>query len=378
MNNETRTFNLVLSGGGIKGIAYTGALDVMEAEGIRWGNIAGVSAGAIVGSYAAAGYNAKELRQMLDEFDFSKIEVSKVQKKVPAVSRYLDYRKSYRGQAPNEERVMEMFLNSPLLSNTRETDNSQYEFSGSRGSLFKNIITLSKEGCLCDGDYLEEWVYKSLLKKGIKTFGDLKGGLKDCKNPSGYKIRMTAVDATRAKVVTLPDDISFYGINPDKLEVSRAVRMSTCVPFAFKPVEIRKHEGNKIKTYQLIDGGVLDNFPLWLHDYTDLKNIMGFRLVGDDKSKLLSIDTSLNVLKALISAVHDTGLEKNIPNLKYLGDIYTGNISFLDFCLDEHEKRYLYNAGRNTAVKLLDQFKNIKTYKKKSFFSFLKELGSKL
>jgi len=49
------------------------------------------------------------------------------------------------------------------------------EFTGYRRNLLKNIVTYSKEGCLFDGDYLEEWVYKTLKRKGIKTFADLRG-----------------------------------------------------------------------------------------------------------------------------------------------------------------------------------------------------------
>ena len=45
-----------------------------------------------------------------------------------------------------------------------------------RANLMKTIITYYKNGYLFDGDYLEEWVYNVLLKRGIKTFGDLRYG----------------------------------------------------------------------------------------------------------------------------------------------------------------------------------------------------------
>jgi len=32
---------------------------------------------------------------------------------------------------------------------------------------------------------------------------------------------MTAVDANRGRIVVLPDDISYYGIDPDRLEVAK-------------------------------------------------------------------------------------------------------------------------------------------------------------
>ena len=45
----------VLEGGGVRGIAPVGALFGFEQRGIGWQRIAGVSAGAIVGSLVAAG-----------------------------------------------------------------------------------------------------------------------------------------------------------------------------------------------------------------------------------------------------------------------------------------------------------------------------------
>jgi len=52
-----RILNLVLGGGGIKGIAYVGVFTEAEKRGYKWANIAGVSAGALAGSYLAAGYS---------------------------------------------------------------------------------------------------------------------------------------------------------------------------------------------------------------------------------------------------------------------------------------------------------------------------------
>lgn len=377
MHKDIKMMNLALSGGGIKGIAYAGVLDVAEREGIKWGNIAGVSAGALVGAYSSAGFSARELKGMLDDFDFSKIEIGKIEKKVAAVSHYSEFLQSYRGQVRDEDTIMEIFLRSPVFSSSRGTNSAAAEVCGLRGGFFENIITLSKEGCLCDGDYLEEWVYKMLAKKGVKTFADLRGGIADRKNPRGYKVRMTAVDSIRAKVVVLPDDIGFYGIDPDKLEVCRAVRMSTCVPFAFKPVEIKKTEHTGTKTYYIVDGGVLDNFPSWLLDCKDINKIAGFRLVGNEKKKIISMDTPLNIMKALINHVHDSGVEKELPKLKYMGDINTADVSFLDFNLDQEDKLYLYNSGVKTASKLLKGLNKGYQDSKHSLLSIWNEIKNK-
>ncbi|MCX7920405.1 MAG: patatin-like phospholipase family protein [Clostridia bacterium] len=343
--------NLILSGGGIKGVAFVGALEVAEARGYRWANIGGVSAGALMASLIGAGYSAHELRRELEEFDFKNLKFEEIEKRVPVVAQYTRYSsevRNYRG------REIEAFFTMHIPQNRGNIEHDVQDFSGYRGSILKNIITYCKEGSLFDGDCLEEWVSKLLLKKGIRTFADLRGGLVDRVNPRGYKVRMTAVDANRGKVIVLPDEAAFYDIEPDSLEVAKAVRMSTCVPFAFKSVELTKKVDGKTKKYHIVDGGVLDNFPTWLLDASVGVPIVGFRLDGADQNKLLSMGTPLGTLKALISAVHDIGLPKYTYKGGYIVNISTSKVSFLDFDLDEQEKEYLYSEGKKSAELLFN------------------------
>ncbi|KAK3702887.1 hypothetical protein QZH41_014164 [Actinostola sp. cb2023] len=68
--------NLVLEGGGNKGMAYVGALQVLESAGVikKIKRIAGASAGAITATLIAIGYNSQELKDFLDQ-DLRKILV---------------------------------------------------------------------------------------------------------------------------------------------------------------------------------------------------------------------------------------------------------------------------------------------------------------
>lgn len=64
----------VFSGGGIKGLAFAGALTATEEAGYsEWHELAGTSAGAITAMALAAGYDAKLLADTLDAFDFGLI-----------------------------------------------------------------------------------------------------------------------------------------------------------------------------------------------------------------------------------------------------------------------------------------------------------------
>lgn len=60
---------LVLSGGGARGYAHIGALQVLEEAGVRVDYIGGTSMGSIVGGLYAAGYSADQLERMLRETD---------------------------------------------------------------------------------------------------------------------------------------------------------------------------------------------------------------------------------------------------------------------------------------------------------------------
>lgn len=353
MAQNRRIANLVMSGGGIKGIAFTGALEVARNHGFTWGNIAGVSAGALAGSFANAGYSVEELHRIIDEFDFSSIDQKSIPQKVPAVQRYLAFEKEY---GTLRSRNLQFFLTDVAVESDKRKEEEQ-EFSGYRSNLLKNIITLSNEGSLFDGDRLEEWVYGVLLRRGIRTFADFRGGIVDRVNPRGYRVRMTAVDANRGRIIVLPDDMAYYGYDPDRMEVARAVRMSTSVPFAFKPVTIRKQEGEKVKTCHIVDGGVFDGFPTWLIDRTNGVPCIGMMMTDREKHKLLNMGTPLSIVKALISAVHDIGVPKDSYPVANIIRIDTSKVDFLDFQLNSYEKGYLYNQGKYAAIAFFSHYR---------------------
>lgn len=54
------TYGLVLSGGGVRGVAHIGVIKALEEHGMRPGYISGASSGAIVGAFYAAGHGWEE------------------------------------------------------------------------------------------------------------------------------------------------------------------------------------------------------------------------------------------------------------------------------------------------------------------------------
>jgi NTE family protein len=64
---------LALGGGGVRGFAHLGVIHVLQKSGFQIQAIAGTSAGAIIGSLFAAGYNSQEIQYELESIESSKI-----------------------------------------------------------------------------------------------------------------------------------------------------------------------------------------------------------------------------------------------------------------------------------------------------------------
>ena len=73
-NEEAARADGVFEGGGVKGIAFAGAIQAAEEQGgVReWVNVAGTSAGAIVACLLVAGYDAAGLRKILGSAQYAK------------------------------------------------------------------------------------------------------------------------------------------------------------------------------------------------------------------------------------------------------------------------------------------------------------------
>lgn len=169
----------VFEGGGVKGIAFIGALQVMEDQGYKWEKLAGTSAGSIVAALLSAGYSSRELKPIFEELDYLHFLERKGMGQLPVI-----------------------------------------------GPLFELIV---REGVF-RADRIEIFLEELLNRKGIRTFGDLPPG----------KLRIVASDVTAGKMLVLPDDLVQYDLNPDGFPIARAVRMSSSIPFFFQPVVMKK------------------------------------------------------------------------------------------------------------------------------------------
>src|SRR6187455_933366 len=64
---------LVLSGGGAKGFAHIGVLNVLEEAGVKIDYIGGTSMGAVIGGLYAIGYSATQIDSIFYNTDFDEL-----------------------------------------------------------------------------------------------------------------------------------------------------------------------------------------------------------------------------------------------------------------------------------------------------------------
>src|SRR5262245_49122557 len=70
MSDERHLMDLVSEGGGVKGSGLGGAFEALDKHGYRPNNVAGTSAGAITAALVAAGYTARELKEIVFNMPF--------------------------------------------------------------------------------------------------------------------------------------------------------------------------------------------------------------------------------------------------------------------------------------------------------------------
>ncbi|MEW9094186.1 MAG: patatin-like phospholipase family protein [Clostridiaceae bacterium] len=313
MNKRNKLADAVFEGGGVKGIAFCGALKVMEDSGYNWRNIAGTSAGSIVAALLAVGYTADDIKVLMEELDYRKI----MDRRLGPAMNLAFYKGLYKGDYIREWLEEKLYL-------------KMKDKLGERKSVkFKDLLINGEEGIL----------------------------LKNPKYKRKYKLHIIATDLTRGRILILPEDIEYYGIDPNELDVSLAVRMSISIPMYFEPVTLKDYRGK----YYIVDGGVMSNFPVWLFDTEGDPEwpTIGFRLLDFEKAgKNHKITNIFNYFSALVETVlkNDINLEvTRMDNLRTI-DINSLGVKATDFKISDEEIQELYLSGENCAVEFLNSW----------------------
>ncbi|HWQ79670.1 MAG TPA: patatin-like phospholipase family protein [Anaerovoracaceae bacterium] len=288
----------IFAGGGVRGIAFAGAVSCLEDRGYEFQRLAGTSAGAIMAALLAAGYTGAEMSMMMDT-DFSLFLDKNALQSVPVVG-------------------------IPLA-------------------------LLEKKG-LYRGDYIKEWVGGLLAAKGKTKFGDLMF-------EGESRLKIIASDITKRKILILPDDLPQYGIDPMEFELAEAVRMSTAIPLFYEPVVIKY---NRCESY-IVDGGVLSSFPVWIFDAegTPRWPTFGFKLVDSSESncshgKKDLLSYIFDIFDAMIN-VDQTAFMRDKDSVRTIS-IPTLGIRTTDFDISPMDAFRLFRSGYESTSRFLKQW----------------------
>jgi NTE family protein len=218
----------VFEGGGVKGIAFLGALGIMERL-WSWENVAGTSAGAIVAAFTAVGMSSQEVARVLDRVQLQELM-----------------------DVNWEDKIDRLFSSVSILSGMPGV-----------GVLRKHAFSILKDFGIYEGNRFIDLINENLPADTL-TFGNLLYDAKAAKDsPYRYKLRVVASDVTANRMLILPQDIRYFGIDPDTLSIAEALRMSMSIPIFFEPWKLKDRKG---RTHYIVDGGILSNYPIWMFD----------------------------------------------------------------------------------------------------------------
>jgi NTE family protein len=256
--------NIVLKGGGIKGLAYTSAILEAQRQGLidprHIKRVGGASAGAIAALFLALGYSPEEMQQKMDEMSFETM---------------LDTEHS-------------AFKNFILEGHWNFTNFLQLLIAHSWSA-----SGVCAQLGICQGEVLRLWLnlqikerISQLLNRSLETteYNDFTfKELHDFTLPNDKK-PFKALAVVGTNITTGRSEIYSYEKTPH-LCVADAVRISAGFPIAFVPhykYEKRNGVRTKVSDHLCVDGGMLDNFPIKIFDNGDYNpKTLGFGLVSE-------------------------------------------------------------------------------------------------
>jgi len=308
----TQCCDLVLEGGGVKGIALVGAISVLEEAGYRFNRVAGTSAGAIVGALVAAGLNSADLAELMRSIDYRKFQDDWWLTRVPG------------GKA----------------------------------------ISLLTTWGIYRGDYLHQWLSDVLAERGVVTFNDLPhcDDSHDLDDDHRFRLVTMASDLSHGRLARLPWDYRpRYGLDPGRQTIADAVRASMSIPFFYRPVRLTDRDG---QVSVLVDGGVLSNFPIDVFDRrqdTPRWPTFGLKLSALPGSQTVrfQVRDAISLTRALIGTMISAHDQMHIDDPSVVARtifIDTFDVNATDFDLNQQTANRLYESGRVAAEKFLSRW----------------------
>lgn len=280
-------YDAVFEGGGAKGIAFLGSLEIFTQAGHSFRRLIGTSAGAITASLVAAGYRPDEL---------APIVLERLPDNRPRFLSFMD--------APGREDFSDAIIqgsvlqaalrqvNIPFLGEAVEERIDRMLIDGLlRNRQFAELFSLAERGGIYAGNAFLAWIEEKFAAKGIEPADSFA----EFHRKTGVDLSLVATDVTDASMLVLNHRTA------PGLPVAVAVRMSMSIPFVWQEVawlpDWGAYGGRDLAGHVIVDGGVLSNFPIRLLNVLDdhVRPIMGATDPGAAGTVGFLIDETLQV-----------------------------------------------------------------------------------
>lgn len=311
--------NLVFKGGGVRGIAYMGAIEVLEELKVldQIQRVAGTSSGAIAATLVSFRKTSKETRDLFNTLDL---------KKVPQ-----------RAVNGNSRNII-------LLKNS------------------ENYTRLFEKFGWYSSEYFHQWL-KSLIAQQCQ--GNSKATFADFKKQGFRDLYIVASNISRHRAEVFSAEKT-----PD-VAVADAVRMSMSIPLFFEALRFNGKRIGQSGDY-FVDGGLFNNYPIHVFDqpeyakgnhlYRDGINweTLGLFLFPSKLHDTGLVEQPQNLWEFLyltVRSIYDShqvsNLAENVADKKRTIEISDCGISATQFDLHPESEEYqiLYNSGRNATEK---------------------------
>ena len=315
--------NLVFEGGGVKGIAYVGALEELDNRKIfkNVKRIGGTSAGAIVATLVALGYTREEMLKILMDLDFKK-------------------------------------------------------FLDSSWGILRDINRLKKDFGLYKGDYFRDWIAR-LIKEKTGSEDTTFERMRKLAEPNFRKLYLMVTNLSTGFSEVMCEE------NSPKACIADAVRFSMSIPFFFAakrsmrgdvyvdggildnyPIKLFDREkyltspkgGLKTDYYKAENTRFLEQHPT-SSPYIYNKETLGFRLDSKEEIAMFrdqaepvlrKIDDFFDFASAVVHCFIDSQSNQHLHSDDWQRTIYidTLGVGTTDFSISRKTKEALVESGR--------------------------------
>jgi predicted acylesterase/phospholipase RssA len=330
-----RNLNLVFQGGGVKGIAYAGALQSLPDD-CQIKGVGGTSAGALVAALVAIGKRGKELRAVLEDPKLFKLIETEEAERYERIKKILSFARSEQFTRASEDLkgIWKTYNQSGLFGWKKLTIPQKLsQFKKDHADILSHMPRLWDDLTDC---WRKKGFHSSLpLRRWLdevlegKTFEDL--------TRLNIDLRIVTADVSSRK---------YYVFETDRNKgdsIAGAVHASVSIPIFFEPL--------MSGTECFVDGGMLSNFPHFLFAQSPFPTV-GFELV--ENTPTMDCTTTIGFLAGLLGTMitsHDKH-RKRPPYFQAYQISTPDYIPFDKFDLTERDVNELYALGENVGGKV--------------------------